>query len=62
MAKKPTITETIRLNRLNWFGCVQKMEENRIPQKSIIHEFGNNPHNEDDLNDLSLKEEILCTV
>jgi len=34
--KKPTITETIRLNRLHWFGHVQRMEENRIPQK-ILH-------------------------
>jgi hypothetical protein len=31
--KKPTITETIRLNRLRWFGYVQRMEENRIPKK-----------------------------
>ena len=29
--KKPTITETIRLNRLCWLGDVQRMEENRIP-------------------------------
>jgi hypothetical protein len=29
--KNPTITETIRLNRLRWFGHVQRMEENRIP-------------------------------
>jgi len=29
--KKPTIIETIRLNRLRWFGHVQRMEENRIP-------------------------------
>ena len=28
--KKPTVTETIRLNRLRWFGNVQRMEENRI--------------------------------
>jgi hypothetical protein len=41
MVKKPTITETIRSNRLHWFGHVQRMEENRIP-KSIIYEFGNN--------------------
>jgi len=28
--KKPTIIETIRLNRLRWFGHVQRMEENGI--------------------------------
>jgi hypothetical protein len=33
--KKPTIIETIRLNRLCWFGHVQKMEENRIPKKVL---------------------------
>jgi len=36
--KKPTIIETIRLNRLHWFGHVQRMDENRIPKR----EFGNN--------------------
>jgi len=35
--KKPTITETIRLNKLHCFGHVQRMEEIRIPPKSIIH-------------------------
>jgi len=30
MVKKSTITETVRLNRLHWFGHVQRMEENRI--------------------------------
>ena len=39
--KKPTIIETIRLNRLRWFGHVQRMEENRIPKKSVIYKFGN---------------------
>jgi len=33
--KKPTITETIRLNRLLWFGHVQRMEENRIPKRVL---------------------------
>jgi hypothetical protein len=32
IVKKPTITETIRLHRLCWFGHVQRMEENRIPK------------------------------
>ena len=31
--KKPTITETIRLNRLRHFGHVQRMGGNRIPKK-----------------------------
>jgi len=34
--KKPIVTETIRLNRLRWFGHVQRTEEN-----IIIYEFGN---------------------
>ena len=42
VVKKPTITETVRLNRLCWFGHVQRMEENRIPPKNIIYEFGSN--------------------
>jgi len=29
------MTETIRLNRLCWFGCVQRMEENRIPERVL---------------------------
>jgi hypothetical protein len=33
--KKPTIIETIRLNRLRWFGHVQRMEENRIPKRVL---------------------------
>ena len=33
MVINPTITETIRLNRLRWFGHVQRMEENIIPKR-----------------------------
>jgi hypothetical protein len=33
--KKPTITETIRLHRLRWFGHVQRMEEDRIPKRVL---------------------------
>ena len=33
--KKPTITETIRLQRLRWFGHVQRMEENRILKRVL---------------------------
>jgi len=40
--KKPTVIETVKLNRLRWFGHVQRMEENRIPKKGITYEFGNN--------------------
>jgi hypothetical protein len=36
VAKKPTITETIWLNKLSWFGNVHRMEENRIPKKYYI--------------------------
>jgi hypothetical protein len=35
MVKKPTITETIRLHRLRWFGHIQRMEENSIPQRVV---------------------------
>jgi hypothetical protein len=33
--KKPTIIETIRLNRLHWFGHVQRIDENRIPKRVL---------------------------
>jgi hypothetical protein len=33
--KKPTIVETVRLNRLRWYGHVQRMEENRIPERVL---------------------------
>jgi hypothetical protein len=35
IVKKPTITETVRLHRLDWFGHVQRMEENRIPERVL---------------------------
>jgi len=31
--KKPTVTDTVRLNRLHWFGHEQRMEENGISKK-----------------------------
>jgi hypothetical protein len=34
VVKDPTITE-IRLNRLRWFGQVQRVEENRIPKRVL---------------------------
>ena len=40
IVKKPTITETIRLNRLRWFGHVQRMEENRIPKRVLYMNLG----------------------
>ena len=39
-AKKPTIIETIRLNRLRWFGHVQRMEENGIPKRVLYMNLG----------------------
>ena len=33
--KKPTKPETLRLNRLHWFGQVQIVEENRIPKRVL---------------------------
>jgi hypothetical protein len=38
--RKPTITETIRLNRLRWFGHVKRMEENRIPRRVLYMNMG----------------------
>jgi len=35
MVENPTITETIRLNSLHWFGHIQRMKENRIPKKVL---------------------------
>jgi len=38
--KKPTIIETIRLNRLCWFGHVQRMEENGNPKTVLYMNLG----------------------
>ena len=38
--KKPAIKETIRLNRLHWFGHKQRMEENRIPKRILYMNLG----------------------
>jgi hypothetical protein len=37
---KPTIIETIRLNRLHWFGQVQRTEDNRIPKRVLCMNLG----------------------
>jgi len=38
--EKPTIIEIIRLNRLCWFGHVQRMEENIIPKRVLYMNLG----------------------
>jgi len=38
--KKPTVIETVRLNRLCWFGHVQRMEENRISKRVLYMNLG----------------------
>ena len=40
MVKEPTIIKTIRINRLRWFGHVQRMEENRVPKKVLYMNLG----------------------
>jgi len=40
VVKNLTITETIRLNRLHWFGHIQRMEENRIPKRVLYMNLG----------------------
>jgi hypothetical protein len=41
--QKPTITETIRLHRLRWFGHVQRMEENRISNRVLYMNLETRP-------------------
>jgi hypothetical protein len=38
--KRPTILETIRLNKLRWFEHVQRMEDNRIPKRVLNMNLG----------------------
>jgi len=38
--KKPAKIETISLNRLHWFGHVQRMEGNRIPKRVLYMNLG----------------------
>ena len=38
--KKPTVIKTVRLNRLCWFGHVQRMEENKIPKRVFYMNLG----------------------
>ena len=33
--KSPTIIETVRLNRLRWFGHVQRVKESGIPKRVL---------------------------
>jgi len=40
LLKKSTIIQTIKLNRLRWFGHVQRKEENRIPKKVLYMNLG----------------------
>jgi hypothetical protein len=38
--KKPTIIETIRLDRLRWFGHIKRMEGNGIPKRVLYINLG----------------------
>jgi len=40
MLKKPAVLETIRLNKLLWFGHVQRMEGNRIHKRVLYMNLG----------------------
>jgi len=41
--EKPTTIETMRSNRLHWFGHVQRMEENGIPRRVLYMNLGTRP-------------------
>ena len=38
--KNPTKIETIRLNKLHWFGHLQRVEWNRIPKRVLYMNMG----------------------
>ena len=40
IVKEPTVIQTIRLNRLRWFGHVQRMEENKILGRVLYMNLG----------------------
>ena len=40
LLKKPQQKKTIRLNRLHWFGHVQRVEGNRIPKRVLYINLG----------------------
>ena len=40
VVKKPTVIETVRLNRLRWFGHVQRVEGNGIPKRVLYMNLG----------------------
>ena len=40
MIKKPTVIETIRLNKLRWFVHVQRMERRKIKQTVLDMNLG----------------------
>jgi hypothetical protein len=40
LVKKTAIIETVGLNRLCWFGYVQRMEGHRIPKRVLCMNLG----------------------
>jgi hypothetical protein len=43
IVKKPTITQTMRLHRLCWFGYGQRMRGNRIPKTVLCMNLETRP-------------------